>query len=231
MPASFNIEALKAQAVVARTYAKKVLDRGGKLTDNVSTQAYKDKEQMRLMWGSSFDTYYSKIKQAVNETEGVAIYYSGEYIDAVYHSTSNGYTEDAVYVWGNEIPYLKSVNSTWDIGTTSYLRTEEKSSSVLWNTLGLSVDSNTNIEIVSKDDSGRVLELKIGENTYDGVTFRKLLNLRSTDFDLEINDGNLIITTRGYGHGVGMSQYGANEMAKQGYSYAVSYTHLRAHET
>lgn len=218
MPASFNMEALKAQAVVARTYAKKVLSRGGTLTDTVSTQAYKDENGMRAMWGSSFATYYNKIKQAVNATEGVSIYYAGDYIDAVYHSTSNGYTEDAIYVWGNDVPYLKRVDSTWDIGTSSYLKTEEKSSILLWNTLGLSVDSNTDIEL-TKDESGRVREVKIGENIYNGVTFRQLLNLRSTDFDLEIQNGALIVTTRGYGHGVGMSQYGANEMAKQGYSY------------
>lgn len=219
MPASFESEALKAQAVVARTYAKKVLSRGGTLTDTVSTQVYKDEGELRTMWGNSYNFYYNKIKDAVLATEGLSIYYGGDYIDAVYHSTSNGFTEAAEYVWGNYIPYLQSVESPWDTQASSYLRTEEKSSLLLWNTLGLSIDENTEIKVISRDQSGRVSEVVIGSNLYDGITLRKLLNLRSTDFDLEIQNGNLIVTTRGYGHGVGMSQYGANGMAKEGYSF------------
>ena len=219
MPASFPVEALKAQAVVARTYAKQRLSKGLTLTDSVSTQSYKDEGQLRSMWGSSYDTYYSKIKNAVDATNGLAIYYNGNYIDAVYHSTSNGYTEDAEYVWGNSVSYLKSVASPWDTTATTYLRTEEKSEQVLLNTLGFSITSDTIVEIISRDASGRVTEVRIGDSTYDGVTLRNILGLRSADFDLEVKDGNLVVTTRGYGHGVGMSQYGAAGMAREGYSY------------
>ena len=219
MPASFPIEALKAQAVVARTYAKQRISKGLKLTDSVSTQSYKDEGELRSMWGSSYDDYYSKIKSAVDSTNGLSIYYNGNYIDAVYHSTSNGYTEDAEYVWGNSVAYLKSVASPWDTSATTYLRTEEKSNQFLLDTLGLTISEDTNIEIISRDGSGRVTQVRIGDSIYEGVTLRNILGLRSTDFDLEIKDGNLVVTTRGYGHGVGMSQYGAAGMARDGYSF------------
>lgn len=219
MPASFPIEALKAQAVVARTYANQRLSKGLILTDSVSTQSYKDEGQLRSMWGSSYDTYYSKIKSAVDATKNLSIYYNGNYIDAVYHSTSNGYTEDAINVWGNSIPYLKSVASPWDTSATSYFRVEEKSEQVLLNTLGFSLTNDTVVEIISRDASGRVAEVRIGDLVCDGVSLRNILGLRSADFDLEVKDGNLVVTTRGYGHGVGMSQYGAAGMAREGYSY------------
>lgn len=219
MPASFPIEALKAQAVVARTYARARLQKGLTLTDTVSTQVYKDNSELQAMWGNSYNYYYSKVRDAVLATENKAIYYNGKYIDAVYHSTSNGNTEDAKYVWGNSIPYLKSVSSPWDTSSTTYLRTEEKNESLLFSTLGLKLTEDTDVEILSRNESGRILEVKLGENTYDGVTLRNILGLRSADFDLEVSNGNLIVTTRGYGHGVGMSQYGASGMAKEGYSY------------
>lgn len=218
MPASFNIEALKAQAIVARTYTLKKIANNQILTDTVSTQAYKDNFQLKDIWKGDFDKYYNKIKTAVDSTKGLYITYNGTYIDAVYHSTSNGKTEDAIYVWGNDIPYLKSVDSPWDVNATSYLRTEIKDFNTVLNILG--VDLNTDdFEILEKNDSGRVIKVKVGNNIYSGVEFRNLLNLRSTDFDLAIDNGNLIITTKGYGHGVGMSEYGANGMANSGYNY------------
>ena len=219
MPASFPVEALKAQAVVARTYALKKIETGGKLTDSVSTQSYKDNAQLKEMWGSSYDTYYQKIKSAVESTEGLAIYYQGEFIDAVYHSTSNGKTQDAVYVWGNSIPYLKSVDSSWDKDASSYLREVSKDFNNVLSLLGVDVNGDTSFEILSRDSSGRVLEIRVGNQNFSGVEFRTLLGLRSADFDLTLDDGNLIITTRGFGHGVGLSQYGASGMAKAGYNY------------
>ena len=219
MPASFNIEALKAQAVVARTYALKKIESGGKLTDTVSTQSYKDNNELRKLWGSSFDTYYNKIKQAVLATNDIAIYYNGKYIDAVYHSTSNGKTEDAVHVWGNSIPYLVSVDSSWDKDASSYLRETTKDFNNVLRLLEIDFREDISFEILSRDNSGRVLEIKVGDNIYSGVEFRNLLGLRSADFDLTLLNGVLNITTRGFGHGVGMSQYGANGMAKSGYNY------------
>lgn len=218
MPASFNTEALKAQAIVARTYTLKRIKNNQPLTDTVSTQVYKDNNQLRSMWGVDFDKYYNKVKNAVESTNGLYITYNGEYIDAVYHAASNGKTEDSIYVWGNNIPYLKSVDSSWDIGTTPYLRTEVKDFNVILNILG--VDLNTSdFEILEKNASGRITSVRMGANTYSGVELRNLLGLRSADFDLSVENNNLVITTRGYGHGVGMSQYGANGMANSGYNY------------
>lgn len=219
MPASFPMEALKAQAVVARTYALKKIESGGKLTDTVSTQSYKDNNELKKLWGSSFDTYYQKIKTAVTATKGLSIYYQGKYIDAVYHSTSNGKTQDAAYVWGNRVPYLKSVDSSWDKEATSYLREVSKDFTNVLNLLGVNINDDISFEILSRDYSGRVEKVRVGDQTFSGVEFRNLLGLRSADFDLSLENGNLIITTRGYGHGVGMSQYGASGMAKAGYTY------------
>lgn len=219
MPASFNIEALKAQAVVARTYALKRIKNGGKLTDSVATQSYKDNDELKQLWGSSYDIYYQKIKNAVLATKDLAIYYNGELIDAVYHSTSNGQTEDSIYVWKNNIPYLKSVDSSWDKNATSYLRETNQDFNSVLTLLGIDIKEDVTFEILSRDDSGRVLEIKVGDKVFSGVEFRTSLGLRSTDFDLSLTNKILNITTRGYGHGVGMSQYGANGMAKQGYTY------------
>lgn len=219
MPASFNIEALKAQAILARTYALKKMSKGEKLTDTVSTQAYIDKNEMQKKWGDDYTKYYNKIVSAVNSTKGQVVKYNGNYIEALYHSTSNGKTESAKEVWGQDIPYLKSVDSSWDKKTSAYLKIENKEFNTLMKILGLDIDKNTNIEILSKDESGRVSKIKVEDKIYTGIEFRTLLGLRSTDFDITITENGLEIITRGYGHGVGMSQYGANEMAKLGYNY------------
>ncbi len=218
MPASFNIEALKAGAIASRTYALKKIQDGGKLTDTVSTQVYNDNNELRNKWGNEFDKYYNKIKQAVEATNDLVIAYNGELISALFFSTSNGYTESAKEVFGYDIPYLQSVESSVDKETTPYLKTVEKETATLLNILG--VTNLDNIEIVSRTSSGRVKEIKIDNKTYSGVEIRNLLGLRSTDFDISVNGESVTITTRGYGHGVGMSQYGANKLANNGYSYS-----------
>ncbi len=219
MPASFNSEALKAQAILARTYALKKISKGEKLTDTVSTQAYIDKNEMQKKWSDDYNKYYNKIVSAVNSTKGQVVKYNGNYIEALYHSTSNGKTESAKEVWGQDIPYLKSVDSSWDKKTSTYLKIENKEFNRLMKILGIDIDKNINIEILSKDESGRVSKIRVEDKVYTGVEFRTLLDLRSTDFDIVITENGLEIITRGYGHGVGMSQYGANEMAKLGYNY------------
>lgn len=219
MPASFQMEALKAQAVVARTYALKLLASGKKLTDTVSTQVYKDNNELKKLWGNSYSTYYQKIKEAVTSTKGVSIYYQGNYINALYHSTSNVKTEDASMVWGNSVPYLKSVDSKWDVQASSYLREIKEDFTNVLNLLGISNDTNIQFEIISRDESGRVEKIKVGDKIFDGVTFRNLLKLRSTDFSIMVINNQVSITTKGYGHGVGLSQYGANGMAQEGYTY------------
>ena len=219
MPASFNLEALKAQSVLARTYALKAKQTGKKLTDTVSTQSYIDIDQMKNKWGNSFNTYYNKIKNAVENTNGEYLSYNGNYIEALYHSTNNGKTESSLDVFGNYYPYLISVSSEYDKNASSYLRTINTPLDTISNKLGLNLNNDSVISILSYTDGGNIKEININGNNFSGKKVRELLGLRSADFDISISDNNANITTRGYGHGVGMSQYGANGMANAGYSY------------
>ena len=219
MPASFNLEALKAQSVLARTYALKAKQTGKKLTDTVSTQSYIDIDQMKNKWGNSFNTYYNKIKNAVENTNEEYLSYNGNYIEALYHSTNNGKTESSLDVFGIYYPYLISVSSEYDKNASSYLRTINMPLDTISNKLGLSLNNDSVINILSYTDGGNIKEININGNNFSGKKVRELLGLRSTDFDISISDNNANITTRGYGHGVGMSQYGANGMANAGYSY------------
>ena len=219
MPASFNLEALKAQSVLARTYALKAKQTGKKLTDTVSTQSYIDIDQMKNKWGNSFNIFYNKIKNAVENTNGEYLSYNGNYIEALYHSTNNGKTESSLDVFGNYYPYLISVSSEYDKNASGYLRTINMPLDTISNKLGLSLNNDSVISILSYTDGGNIKEININGNNFSGKKVRELLNLRSADFDISISDNNANITTRGYGHGVGMSQYGANGMANAGYSY------------
>ena len=219
MPASFNLEALKAQSVLARTYALKAKQTGKKLTDTVSTQSYIDIDQMKNKWGNSFNTYYNKIKNAVENTNGEYLSYNGNYIEALYHSTNNGKTESSLDVFGNYYPYLISVSSEYDKNASSYLRTINMPLDTISNKLGLNLNNDSVISILSYTDGGNIKEININGNNFSGKKVRELLGLRSADFDISISDNNANITTRGYGHGVGMSQYGANGMANTGYGY------------
>lgn len=218
MPASFNIEALKTQAVVARTYALKSISKNKILTDTTSTQVYKDNDELKKIWGNDFDKYYTKVKNAVMSTKGIVLMYNNDYIDAVYHSTSNGMTEDAIYVWGYDIPYLKSVESKTDVNVSSYKRETIISLEKLSNILNTTITKDTTF-ILERNSSGRVTNVKVNDLEINGTTFRNILSLRSTDFIIELTEDTAKITTYGYGHGVGMSQYGANGMANEGYTF------------
>lgn len=219
MPASFNSEALKAQSVLARTYALKAKSLGKTLTDTVSTQAYIDTGQMQSKWGSSYNTYYNKIKNAVNATSGEYLTYNGTYIEAMYHSTNNGKTESSLDVFGNYYPYLVSVTSEYDKSASSYLRTTSIDLNTISSKLGLNLTPDSIIEIISYTDGSNIGQINIDGATFTGKQVREALGLRSADFDILINENTANITTRGYGHGVGMSQYGANGMANAGYGY------------
>lgn len=219
MPAEFQTEALKAQAVASRTYALKRTASGNTISASVSDQTYNTVEQLKQKWGNSFNKYYTKIQSAVNATKGQTLKYNGSYIEALFFSTSNGRTEDSVNVWGNSYPYLKSVDSPWDTSVSSFLSTKSISMSEISNKLGVNLTSVSQINITSRTVGNRVGNVNICGNDYTGVKIRQLLGLRSADFEVSQNGNNIVFTTKGYGHGVGMSQYGANEMAKSGYSY------------
>ena len=219
MPASFNVEALKAQAIAARTYTVKKASAGKTLVNSTSDQVYNTVDEMKAKWGSSFNTYYNKIKSAVSSTKGLVITYNGKYIDALYCSMTNGKTEQPEYVWAYSYPYLKCVSSSWDKNVKGFEVVKNLEYATVSKALGQTVTRDTVIEILSYTVSGRVDKIKIGDKTYTGVEIRTKLGLRSTDFTIVLNDNNISVTTRGFGHGVGLSQYGANEMAKQGYTY------------
>jgi stage II sporulation protein D len=219
MPASFHLEALKAQSVAARTYALKMMNENKLLTDTTAHQVYKDDGQLKVMWGSDFSTYYNKIKSAVSATKGEYVSYNNKYIDAVYHSTNNGKTESSLDVFGNYYPYLVSVNSPWDKVASSYLREVTKDFNTINSLLGISLNQDSLITIESRTTGDSINVIKIDDNSFTGKSIREKLGLRSTDFDIIIGENGVNFVTRGYGHGVGMSQYGANGMAKDGYNY------------
>lgn len=219
MPALFNSEALKAQAVCARTFALKKSSTGATLTATTADQVYKTNDELKSMWGSSYNTYYNKVKNAVLATSGEVMTYGGSYIDAVYFSTSNGRTEDSVYVWNYSAPYLKSVESKWDVGTKFFDATKTFSKEELSSKLGVNVTSVSDIVINSKTTGDRVNRVVIAGKEFTGVKIRTMLGLRSADFTVSESGNSIIFKTKGWGHGVGMSQYGANGMANAGYSY------------
>lgn len=219
MPASFHMEALKSQAIIARTYALKCINNNVILTDTSSTQNYKSNKELKKLWGANYNKYYKKIKEAVNSTKGMYLTYNGQIIEALYHSTSNGRTEDASYVWKNKVPYLVSTSSKYDKTNKSYKVTKTISYKQLTKLLGYKVDKKTTFKIISRTKGNRVYKYKIKNKVYTGVDLRTLLNLRSADFKIKKTNKGITITTYGYGHGVGLSQYGANGYAKNGYKY------------
>lgn len=219
MPAAFHDQALMSQAIIARTYALKAINRGITLTDNSSTQNYKSNTELQALWGSDYNYYYNKIKNAVDATKGMYLTYNGTLIEAVYHSTSNGTTEDSRYVWGNYFPYLVSVESVYDSSNPSFQKEQFISYQELTAKLGTEINNTTDFNVLSKTSGNRIEKIEINGNVYTGVQIRNLLGLRSTDFELIKTDTGITFVTKGYGHGVGLSQYGANGMAKAGYSY------------
>ena len=219
MPLEFNIEALKAQSIIARTYTYKALARGTKLTDNESTQSYKSDEELRALWGSKYNTYINKVTSAVKDTKGMYLTYNGEYIEAVYHSTSNGKTESAEEVWGNAFAYLKSTSSEYDTTNKSFQMDKFISYSELSSLLNTDINQDSEFNILDRTVGDRVKSISINGTIFNGVNLRNTLKLRSADFSINKTDDGVIFTTKGYGHGVGMSQYGANGMANNGYNY------------
>lgn len=217
MPASFEEDALMAQAIASRTYALSKVLAGNILTTDVTTQAYIDNDEMILKWGSTYDKYYEKIKKAVNETKSLVMYSEGEVITAFYFAISNGSTQNSVSVFGEYLDYTKSVESTWDTFVNNYSVDTKFTKSSFCALLSIECSSIV-INNISRYDNGYVKEIIVNNNVFSGVDFRSKLSLRSSDFEINIGD-DVTITTKGYGHGVGMSQYGANEMAKLGYTY------------
>lgn len=220
MPASFEVEALKAQAIAARSYAMNKVNSSKETYDlvtDVSNQVYITQDEMKKKWQSEYDYYYKKIKDAVLETKGLVMKYNDEIISAYYFAMSNGSTEDVSLVFGESKDYLQSVDSSWDENVKNFTVEINITKEEFCKKLDISCDDII-IKDIKRSETNRVNEITINNKKFKGTEVRSLLNLRSTDFDIEINE-SIKITTKGYGHGVGMSQYGANEMAKNGSTY------------
>ncbi len=222
MPASFNIEALKAQAVASRTYALKKAESNKEydVEDSTTNQVYIDDNKMKEKWKDNYDELLKKIKNAVDETKGEVLLYNNELIDAMFFSTSNGYTENSDDVFSSSLPYLVSVESNWDkTESPVFASTKEVTKKEFLFNLGLS-DSNTiDVNNIERTKTGRVKNITINKKVFKGTKIRSIFGLKSTSFTINIKNDVVTFNVNGYGHGVGMSQYGANGMAKEGYNY------------
>ena len=224
MPINFDMEALKAQAVASRSYALKRMeynkDKDYDVVDSVMSQVYLDNEYLKNAWGISYVKNINKLRQAVNSTIDEYLEYDDKVVDAMFFSTSNGYTEDSSNIFDFDCAYLKSVESPWDKDVSSaYITTKIMNLTEFYKLLNIRYNKNLNIEIEKRSNTNRILLLKINNVEFKGTDIYNKLSLRSTDFNIELQGQTVSITTKGYGHGVGMSQYGALGMAKEGYTY------------
>ena len=240
MPASYAMEAVKAQAVAARTYTLYSIQHGGCntnpnadiCTSSSCCQTYRSKEKMRKTWGDRYTYNYSVIAKAVMDTAGEVMIYHGKVIDAMYHGASGGWTENSENVYSNAIPYLRSVESAHEIGSrqtgqVTYGR-EEFANRVNGARPNAHMDPDKleeEMKVLSLYPSGRVEKMQLGEDVITGKTARKIFGLDSAMFTVEITDRQVIFHTKGFGHGVGMSQAGANGMASDGADYRAILTH------
>lgn len=217
MPASFDLEALKAQAVAARTYTLRRVEGGGVLSDDPGVcQAYISPEKAPEKLGEDWEALLEKLKNAVRETEGEVMTYDGALIAATYFSCSGGKTEPAQAVWGSNIPYLVSVESPGEEEASSYESTLSVPLADFLNTLEI---EDYGVSSVTYTDGGGIDTITIGGKTFKGTEMRKLFGLKSTCFSMEITEDTVEFSVLGHGHRVGMSQYGAQAMAEEGKKY------------
>ncbi len=254
MPPEFEMEALKSQLVVARTYTVRRMQqfvgpgKGGcplnaaadVCADPATGQAYISRADLTKRLGTfAAMSLWKRLNQAEAETAGLVLTYRGELIDPLYHSVSGTVTEDAAEYFGQSLPYLKPVDDHWGadapkLRETRTFNPEALASAFRQNGPGVVVPAaaakgqsaaQAPVQIVSRTATGRVKSVKVGANTVSGREFRERLGLRSTDFTVTMRGGQVLISTHGYGHGVGMSQYGANGMARAGKGFRDILTH------
>ncbi|HYF84402.1 MAG TPA: stage II sporulation protein D [Clostridia bacterium] len=230
MPASFHVEALKAQALAARTYTMlRMRQFGGSgcskhpgaeiCTDSAHCQAYRNPATVK----SGLD----KLKEAVYGTAGEVIVYDNKLIDAVFHSTSGGKTENSEEIWSSKVPYLRSVISQYEEDSPKYVAQQEVSIDKFIECIkkldpGVKVSKKNiknEIKILERSEGGRITALKVGDKTFDGMDVRNALGLNSSNFNYKVGKSSIVFTVVGNGHGIGLSQYGADGMAKNGAVY------------
>jgi len=239
MPAAFEMEALKAQAVAARTYALAKINAygetghpdhpGAELCNTVHCQVWYSKEQLRELKAKNWmRDYWPRIEEAVNETQGIVMTYGNRLADQpLYHSSSGGKTENSEDVFVSAVPYLRSVESPYE--ERAPYNTDEKSIAVStfvskikekYKDCNITTGSiASSIKLIERSEGGRILKLQVGNKVLTGREIRDMLGLRSANFKIAIKGSEMIFTTVGYGHGVGMSQWGANGMAEKGSTY------------
>lgn len=213
MPASYEMEALKAQAVAARTYALKKINSGVEyMLNDTSNQVYVSEDKMQKNWGEKYKDNYKKISDAVLSTIGEVIKYENDLIDVFFFSTSSGKTANSEEIFQSARPYLKSVDSPWDKTSPTFKNTKYFTYQELCINMGITCEDKPSIKL-----EGNMLS--INDKNFKITEVRKNLDLRSPFFDIVYENDKIKIDTYGYGHGVGMSQYGANGMAKEGKKY------------
>lgn len=242
MPPLFEKEALKAQTVATYTYFSKNREKFRSGNDNpndpefnVNTEKwlyYVPEFKMREKWGKNFDVYYDKVKEVVDEVFGEVLLDEGKLIFAAYHAISSGETEKCVDVFGEDLKYLTNVSSQGDKLVPNYKTVVEVQKKDFVNAIsdkckGFNFDSDVSewTGEITRSNSGMVKEINICGKKFRGQDVRKMFSLRSSDFDINFDNDKFIFTVRGYGHGVGMSQYGAQYMAKDGKNYLEILSH------
>lgn len=230
MPVDFEKEALKAQAIVARTYTiykinNRKHDNADICDDSTCCQAWVDKEERFKRWESDVENKWNKIEQCVDETKGKIITYQNQPINAFFHSNSGGKTELPTDVWGgnSSIPYLQVVETAGEEGYKQYSSEVEITNQELldklkqkYSDIQIDFSNAEDIKILEYTSSGRVKTIKFGNHNLSGTEVRSLLSLKSTNFEIEKQEEKIKFIVKGYGHGVGMSQTGADSMAKSG---------------
>lgn len=238
MPPNFEMEALKAQAVAARTYSLSKIIRSGDggnpnhpsapVCDDTHCQVYRDPiELSKIKSAEWMDTGWPRIKSAVDSTKGQLMYYQEELIEQpLFHSSSGGKTENSEDVFVSAVPYLRSVDSAFESAAPHYNEQIEiplsEFNQKIKNThsdFDTKAVKKSTIKVLERSSGGRVISLQVGNLTLKGREIREVFGLRSTNFTVSVQGNNILLTTNGYGHGVGMSQWGANGMAQAGYKY------------
>ena len=235
MPASFEEEALKAQAVCARTYTLYRMENGpiaahpqaDSCDDVACCKAFLGAAEAAEAWGDAAQQYEEKIRRAVADTDGEIIWYEQEPILAAFHSSSAGYTQNVEDVWSRALPYLTSVESPEGPDTVPDYHSRVRFTAEEFQSLFLAAYPQADLSgsvsswfrSLQKNDAGMTMKLTVGGIPVAGTALRSLLGLRSASFELETDESSVTFLVTGYGHGVGLSQYGANELAKQGLSW------------
>lgn len=236
MPSSFSPEALKAQAVAARTYALRKINKnlpehkGADLcTDFSHCQAYSYNSDLKSKWGKNYPENYKKVRHAVDSTSGEYLMFDNDYAITVFHSCSNGITEKASEVWGGNIPYLVNVNSPGDYLKKDYITkavfSEKEFKNIIKNRFNDIEFSNEEVGDIAYTSGSNVKDICLFGKKIKGTDIRKMFSLKSTSFTLDKKADDFIFTVSGNGHGVGMSQYGAEKMARDKQSYKEILSH------